>query len=92
VNFLHSELDLAPGDVVQVTLAGDQANVFLLDEENFALYRDGHAYRHDAGGLFSRSPVLLEPPRLGRWHVVIDLGGRPGEVQAAVAIRPASDR
>jgi len=91
VNFLHSELRLAPGDVVQVTLAGDEANVFLLDDENFVRYRDGLPYRHDAGGLFSRSPVLLQPPQPGLWHVVVDLGGAPGEVQASVAIRPAAD-
>jgi hypothetical protein len=91
MNFLHSELSLTADDVVQVTLAGDEANVLLLDDANFAHYRDGRAFRHDAGGLFTHSPVLLVPPQAGLWHLVIDLGGREGDVQASVAIRPANE-
>jgi len=32
MEYLHKELDLAEGDVVEVTLAGNAANVLLLDD------------------------------------------------------------
>jgi len=87
-HFLHTELSLEADDVIQVTLAGDEANVLLLDDDTFAAYRAGQPFRQAAGGHFRQSPVVLRPPRPGTWHVVIDLGGLPGEVQASVVVRP----
>jgi len=82
MNYLHYSLDLSPGEVVEVTL-DKRANVRLLDESNFSLYRDGkrHAY---LGGFAKQSPARIAPPRPGRWHLVIDLGGYPGTVNASV--------
>ena len=82
MNYLHYEVDLARDDDVEVTLDG-QANVRLLDDANFELYRrrQRHSYH---GGLATRSPVRLAAPRPGRWHVVVDLGGYSGTVRAGV--------
>ena len=82
MNFLHYSLDLQPGEVVEVEL-DKQANVRLLDETNFSNYKRGarHTYH---GGLAKQSPVRLAPPQPGHWHLVIDLGGYAGSVQASV--------
>jgi hypothetical protein len=88
MNYLHYELDLTAGDVVEVTL-DKQANVRLLDETNFSTYRRGgrHTYH---GGLVKRSPVRLAPSHPGHWHLVIDLGGYAGTVQASVRTLPGA--
>jgi Domain of unknown function (DUF1883) len=82
MNYLHYELDLKGGDIVEVTL-DKQANVRLLDEMNFSTYKQGgrHTYH---GGLVKQSPIRLAPPHPGHWHLVIDLGGYAGTVQASV--------
>ena len=89
LNHLHSELLVGPDQVVQIMLAGDAANVFLLDDEGYQLYCTGGDYQHRAGGYMTRSPVVLRPPTAGRWHLVVDLGGDDGQVNAGITIRPA---
>jgi hypothetical protein len=82
MNFLHYDLELEPGEVVEVTL-DKPANVRLMDEVNFSNYRRGAQHRYH-GGLAQRSPVRIGPPRPGHWHLVIDLGGYAGSVRASV--------
>lgn len=82
MNFLHYDLQLDPGDVVEVTL-DRQANVRLLDEINFSKYKRGEKHTY-YGGLAVKSPVRLAAPRAGHWHLVIDLGGYAGRVRASV--------
>jgi hypothetical protein len=84
MDFLHSEFHGGPGDVAVVTLDG-QANVLLLDDQNFRAYRRGATYRY-VGGLAKQSPVRLSPSHHGHWHVVVDLGGYAGTVRAGVRI------
>ena len=90
LDHLHSEIETGPDEVVQVTLAGNEANVLLLDDENYALYSNGAGYTYRAGGHFRRSPAVLQPPGPGRWHVVVDLGGAAGHITASVTVRPAA--
>jgi len=82
MNYLHYELELTPGDVVEVTL-DKQANVRLLDEMNFSNYKRGERHTY-FGGLANESPVRLPAPHSGHWHLVIDLGGYSGTVRASV--------
>lgn len=82
MNFLHYDLQLMAGDVVEVTL-DKQANVRLLDDTNFSQYRSGRQHTY-YGGLATKSPVHLQPPHGGHWHVVVDLGGYAGTVSASV--------
>ena len=82
MQYLHKEFDLAEGDVVEVTLAGNAANVMLLDAANFQNYRQGNAYSYH-GGYARTSPYRIPAPGPGRWHLVVDLGGDSGRVQAS---------
>jgi hypothetical protein len=84
MNYLHYEFDLSPNDAVEVTL-DHQANVRLLDDHNYALYRSGKQHRY-FGGLTKASPVQLPAPRGGHWHLVVDLGGYPGTVRASTRV------
>ena len=84
MKFLHWEVDAGPDNVIQVELSR-QANVLLLDESNFSAYRGGRRYRY-SGGHAKRTPAVLVPPRDGHWHVVVDLGGYGGHVEASVAV------
>ena len=82
MNYLHYELNLNINDIVEVTL-DKQANVRLLDDLNYSKYRHGDKHTY-YGGLAKKSPVHLSPPRPGSWHIVIDLGGNAGTVNASV--------
>ncbi len=84
MNHLHQALDVGPDDVVEVTLNG-QANVMLLDPINYEHYRKAEKFRYH-GGLATISPMQLIPPHQGRWHVVVDLGGRAGRVRAGIRV------
>jgi hypothetical protein len=90
MNFLHYDLDLDAGDVVEVTL-DKQANVRLLDEVNYHRYKRGQRHTYH-GGLAKASPIRLRTPNAGSWHLVIDLGGYAGTVRASVrTIRAAGE-
>ncbi len=82
MEYLHKEFELAEGDTIEVTLAGNAANVLLLDTDNFQKYQQGKPYDY-AGGYARTSPYRIPAPRAGRWHLVVDLGGGAGRVQAS---------
>ena len=84
-NFLHYEIWTKSGDVIHVTLLGSAANVLLLNDVNFQNYRSGKRFQY-FGGYYEQSPVVLNSPSPGKWHVVIDTGGRPGHLTAAVRV------
>ncbi len=84
MKFLHYKIDAGRDNVIEVTL-DRQANVRLLDSSNFSRYRAGQQHRYH-GGLAKSSPVRLRPPRHGRWHVVVDLGGYSGRVNAGCRV------
>lgn len=84
MNYLHYDLNLNANDIVVVTL-DKQANVRLLDNLNYSNYRHGKKHKY-YGGLIKKSPVHLSSPHSGHWHLVIDLGGRTGTVNASVRI------
>jgi hypothetical protein len=62
-----------------------RANVLLMDEPNFQRYRDEGEFTY-SGGEARHSPVILEVPSAGQWHVVVDLGGADGVVRASVRV------
>ena len=82
MNFLHREFDGGPDNVVSVSLSS-QANVLLMDDVNFRAYRSRRQYRY-FGGRAKQTPVRLVPPHEGHWHVVVDLGGYSGRLQASI--------
>ncbi len=81
---LHAANWLEAGDTVSVRL-DEPANVMLLDDEAHAAYEAGQPFRY-LGGWVTRDQITLWPPRPGRWHVVVDLGGATGRVRASVDV------
>lgn len=88
MNFLHYDLNLSSGEVVEVTL-DKQANVRLLDDANFSNYKRGARHTY-FGGLAKQSPARIAAPHAGHWHLVIDLGGYAGTVRASVQTHRAA--
>ena len=83
-NHLHQTIEAGPHDVIEVVLDG-AANVMLLDNANYQRYQASQTYDY-AGGLATHSPFRIVPPGAGQWHLVVDLGGYPGRVKAAVRV------
>ena len=88
MDFLHYQFELSRDDVVEVSLE-KQANVRLMSDGNYAMYRKGKNCRYH-GGLAKTSPVRLAAPFAGHWHVVIDLGGYGGSVCASAYVLPGA--
>lgn len=87
MQFIHNDLGhLQGGEIVEVTLTNG-ANVRLLDSSNFSSYKSGRQHRF-IGGLAKRSPLRLQIPRAGRWHVAIDMQGLQGSTRASVRVLP----
>ena len=90
MNFTHYRLGhVDRGSVVEVTLKGSAANVRLMDNSNFNSYKAGPQHRC-IGGLAKRSPVRLQVPRSGNWHVAVDMQGLRGTVRSSIRVIPGS--
>ena len=86
MQFTHYNLGhVERGSVVVVTLSGSAANVRLMDGSNFSSYRSGRQHRY-VGGLAKRSPVRLQVPHSGTWHVTVDMQGLRGSVRSGVQV------
>jgi hypothetical protein len=85
MQYIHNDLgNLHGGEVIEVSLSS-QANVKLMDSYNFSSYRSGGQHRY-FGGHATQSPIRLQVPNAGHWHVAIDLGGYGGNVRAGVRV------
>lgn len=92
MKFQHYDLGhREAGEIVQINLSGTEANVQLMDSSNFSSYRAGRRYQY-IGGHTTRSPVRLQIPRSGYWHVAIDLGGYAGTIKSSVNVLPGPHR
>ena len=88
MQFTHYKLGhVACGTVIEVTLQGSAANVRLMDNSNFNSYKAGRRHRYQ-GGLARKSPVRLQVPRSGTWHVTVDMQGLHGRVQSRIRVIP----
>lgn len=85
MNYLHSAVQVEPGEAVLVEL-DHAANVKVMDDSNFARYRRGEAHRY-FGGHATQRMTAIRPPRPGRWHVTVDLGGNRGTVRANIRVQ-----
>lgn len=79
------------GEIVEVILKGNAANVRLMDSSNFQSYRSGRRHNY-IGGHAKRSPVRLQIPRSGHWYVTVDMGGYKGKVSSNARILPGKLR
>ena len=81
--------NLEKGNIVEVTLKGNAANVLLLNSSNYNNYKNGRRYKY-YGGYVKSSPYRIVVPSNGRWFVVINLGGYGGQVRSAVRVLPGA--
>lgn len=79
------------GEIVEVILKGNAANVRLMDSSNFLNYRSGRRHRY-FGGHAKKSPVRLQIPNTGHWYVTVDMGGYVGRVESSVRMLPGKLR
>jgi hypothetical protein len=84
MNYLYHEIQTHAGAVVEVTL-DQQANVRLLDLANYRRFKNGQQCQ-GYGGRALRSPIRLNVPSNGTWHLVIDLGGSGGTIHHTVRV------
>jgi hypothetical protein len=75
------------GEIVEVMLSGNAANVRLMDSSNLSSFKSGRQHRF-YGGLARRSPVRLQIPHAGNWHVTVDMQGLGGSVRSSARILP----
>lgn len=88
MQFIHHELGhRTAGEIVEISLSGNQANVRLMDSSNFSNYRNGRQHRC-IGGRAQRSPVRLQIPSTGHWHVAVDMVGLSGSVRSGARVLP----
>ncbi len=89
MQFIHNDLGQRKrGETVEITLTSG-ANVRLMDSSNFNNYKNGRRHRY-IGGLAKRSPVILQIPRTGHWHVAVDMQGLRGSTKASVRVLPGA--
>ena len=81
--------NLEKGNIVELTLKGNAANVLLLNSSNYNNYKNGRRYKY-YGGYVKSSPYRIVVPSNGRWFVVINLGGYGGQVRSAVRVLPGA--
>lgn len=87
MQFIHNDLGQRKrGEIVEITLARG-ANVRLMDSSNFNSYKSGRRHRY-TGGLAKNSPITLQIPNSGHWHVAIDMQGLRGRTSASVRVLP----
>jgi hypothetical protein len=85
MKFIHYELNYVKKSTwVEVVLSA-QANVGLIDQENYHLYKNGEKFTMH-GGWATTSPVRLQVPYDGVWQIIVDLGGYKGNVKATCKI------
>ena len=90
MKFVHTDLgNRRAGEIVEITLSGSAANVRLLDSSNFSSYRNGRRHRY-YGGLARQSPVRLQIPHSGHWHVTVDMQGLRGNVRSSARVLPSA--
>ncbi len=90
MNFNYWDLgQRSRGEVVEITLAGNAANVRLMDSSNYSAFKAGRRHRF-VGGHMTRSPVRLQIPSGGRWYVTVDYGGHAGRGRGSVRVLPGA--
>jgi hypothetical protein len=75
------------GEIVEVTLSGNAANVRLMDSSNLSSFKNGRRHTY-YGGLAKRSPIRLQIPHSGNWYVTVDMQGLGGSVRSSARILP----
>ncbi len=83
MNYLHYEVRAKKYNRIKVSLSGT-ASVRLMDPLNYHRYKLGRSVK--AKDEIQNSRAEFEVPYDGTWHVIVDLGGKRGDVKAIVDI------
>jgi hypothetical protein len=87
MSFTHYDLGMLDGtETVVINLEGTAANARLMDSGNFSVNRAAGRQHRFFGGHAQQSPVRLQVPSAGHWHVAIDLSGYRGSVRSSVQV------
>ncbi len=62
-----------------------QAFLRLMKDKDYEKYRFGEEYKFH-GGLATVSPANVKAPKAGKWHLVVDQGGKEGDIEVKVNI------
>lgn len=76
---------LQGGEIIEVTLSGNSANVKLMDGSNFSSYKANRNHKY-YGGHVTKSPYKISVPNSGKWYITIDMGGFSGSVSSSIKI------
>jgi hypothetical protein len=87
MQYLLYDLGTVAGGTVEVAL-GYAANVLVMNEENFAFYKENKPHRF-TGGYIERSPYKAVLSEAGHWFVIIDSGSFFSKIRAFVRFLPA---
>jgi hypothetical protein len=79
-------MDAGREKLILVALQQYKMNAFLFDDDNFEKYKNGEAARPDVTTQTVMNPIVIVPPRKQHWHLVIDNGGKPFNVNIAVQL------
>lgn len=89
INFTHYDLKEQRADtVVEITLSAI-ANVRLMTDANFKLYKQAAKHQF-LGGVAKKSPLRLAVPASGHWHLVVDMQGLNGLAQSKIRVIDAA--
>ena len=87
MQFSHFDLGrLLEGQIVEIVLEGNAANVRLMDDIHYNRFKNGLREYQFVGGHATTSPIRLKTPHDGHWHVTIDFGGNGGRGKCAVRL------
>ncbi len=85
MDFLHTDLPgVSAGTRVRVDI-DTESNVRLMDDNNFQRFQRNERHEY-FGGHYKNSPVILEVPRYGNWHITIDIGGGSATIRSNVTV------
>lgn len=87
MDFLHKELHLRAGDIVEVH-ASHPCIILVMEAVEFERYRRGEKHRCHHGGYFAVLPARITAPADGVWHIVIDAGRFMPDLSHDIRIYP----
>ena len=86
-SYTHYDLDMQrSGTVIEITLSAI-ANVRLMTHANFDLFKNARQHKF-LGGVAKQSPIRLQIPQSGHWHVVVDMEGHAGKAESSIKMVP----
>lgn len=85
MQFIHKDLGHCCGNEIVKFSLKSGANVRLMTNRDFNLYRRGGRYSYH-GGVAERSPLSMKVPRAGHWHAVVDMQGLRGSTSASISL------